>query len=271
MSGRTSNLSWNLVDWDRHRRLLELMGGAPAELGRYLAGLELAPADHERRIEQTAAGRPADWLDIVPRLRCDPARYAAEAAALIHRPDPFGGRARSELLQLAFVHQGSRWYGDLWLTSPTTVLAWFSPRFREHDLAWVRRDGQLRQQLEALAPDAAGALLAPPAEVPAGVAAVELAMGGLGDDAEPLDAIQDPATVRALARDLAAVRVTPLPGDDRLFRALLRFYRGDDDDDQRPADPLERDIAWELEQLRTVYARAAAGGHGMDVRWHPNP
>tara|TARA_R110002072_G_scaffold30388_1_gene95005 strand:- start:643 stop:1539 length:897 start_codon:yes stop_codon:yes gene_type:complete len=284
LSGRTSNLTFNTVDWARHQRLTELLaaGEGPVALATYLRSLGLKATDnHRRRLarleERVAAGHPSgpEWLDLLIRLNCDPEGYADRAAELAHDPAQCGP-ARQQLLELAFVNGRTRWFGDLSLTRPSRLLSWFSPRYRDHNREQVRALDFLCEELaELLGADAAREVLEPPKSVPPGVGPVVRALGGLPTEEipvlEPLDAVWSPVEVQEIAEQLADVQVLPVPGDDRLLRALISLNGEDEDEDDMTADPLAALIDAELEQLRLLYVKAAAAGQGVDIHWHPNP
>jgi hypothetical protein len=246
MSERLSNQSFNLVDW---KLRAHINGAPPQNLEQVLRELELPQAsDEDRRvIGMLDAGEIPEILHptyLCRGLRVDRPRFAAHAIAwLAEDPDS----TCSQLDELAFCAGMSRFGGELWLIQPDVVLSCFDPRFAKAYLA----------ELDSAFEDA------PPFEAFAGIQAVTRAMGGLGDDDQPMDQTYDPATAAELAAALSE-----LPAEGLTVQPRLRFLVERIMPDLGAVEQLAQDA---LARMRALYARARDGGLGVDVYWHSNP
>lgn len=130
--------------------------------------------------------------------------------------------------------------GDLRLADPVLVLACCAPRFA----AWLL--------------DRRGPWLAP---VPN--AAVERALGGLGENGQPLDVWYRASEVQRCADELARSPFELGAIDPRL-KAYVREYAPH-------VSSIAGHVRTSVERIVALYREAAASGHGVDVYWHPNP
>src|SRR5262245_46701720 len=115
MSGRESNLSFNLVDWKIREKIL---AATRDQLESLLCALELPPAtdDDRRAVKRLDAGGVPEIVHpyfVRHGLLVDRRRFARRAVELYEQ-----SFMRRVLEELAFVGGSTRSFGDLWLVDP---------------------------------------------------------------------------------------------------------------------------------------------------------
>jgi hypothetical protein len=271
MSGRLSNLSFNLVDWKIREQILD---AAPDQLESLLCALELLPADdHDRAVvKRLDAGKIPEILHhcfVGQGLRVDRRRFATRAVELCEKvPDLM----RSKLEELAFVGGSTRMHGDLMLVDPYVVLCCCDASFARRWCADFEEFADTAD-LDEFAD-------APPFVEFAGAHIMTRAMGGVSSemmgglspeleplDYAPLDQAYDPTAAAEFAAALEVFSIDSLVVPPRVRYMVEHFTH------------------WETEYLGTVpefvrraaseifvvYAQARARRLGVDVYWHSNP
>jgi len=258
MSGRESNLSFNLVDWKIREQILAVTRD---ELESFLCALELPPAtDGDRQlVKRLDAGEFPDILHpcfIRQALRVDRPRFAKRAVDLYERDF-----MRHMLEGLAFVRGGRRMGGEVWLIYPDVVLCCCDP-----DYARLRY-GFLEQFTTE----------APPFVEYAGAPAMTRAMGGISAEIEPLDQAYDPTTAAELAAALEVFSIDSLvvPPRVRFFaengglgiegEGLIKTW------EEEYLGTVDEFVRGAADKIREIYLQARARHLGVDVYWHSNP
>jgi len=264
MSGRLSNLSFNLVDWKIREQILAV---TPDQLESLLCALELPPAtDHDRRlVKRLDAGEFPEILHpyfVWHGLRVDRRRFARRTVELYELDALYKWDLKRHMLEeLAFVSGSRRFYGDLYLVEPVVVLRCCDPDYARLSYGF----------LEQFTTDA------PPFVEFAGVPAMMRAMGGLSPEMEPLDQAYDPTTAAEIAEALEVFSIDSLIvpprvrffaeyggagiGDEGLIKTWEEEYLGTVDEFVRRA----------AGDIREIYLQARARRLGVDVCWHSNP
>jgi len=256
MSGRESNLSFNLVDWKIREQILSVTRD---QLESLLCALELRPAtdDDRARLKRLDEGGVPEILHpyfVRYGLLVDRRRFARRAVELYEQ-----GLMRDILEELAFVGGSTRFYGDLALVEPDMVLSCC-------DAGWARvRYGFLEQFTTE----------APPFVEYAGAPAMTRAMGGLSPEIEPLDQVYDPTTAAEIAAALEVFSIDSfvVPPRVRFFAEngavlegkLIKTW------DVEVLGTVEEIVRRGATEIREIYVQARARRLGVDVCWHDNP
>jgi len=264
MSGRESNLSFNLVDWKIREQILSVTRD---QLESLLCALELRPAtdDDRARLKRLDAGGVPEVLHpyfVRYGLLVDRRRFARRAVELYEQ-----GLMRDILEELAFVGGSTRFYGDLYLVDPDVVLCCCDADYARMRCAY----------LDEFTTDA-------PAFVEfAGAPVMMRAMGGISPDPdmEPLDQAYDPTVSAELAVALEVFSIDSFVVPPRVRYMAENGALGLAGVDEGPLVEnwysrghlltVEEHVRRAAGDIRAIYAQARARRLGVDVYWHPNP
>ena len=261
MSGRLSNLSFNLVDWKIREQILTAKGD---QLESLLCALELPPAEDGDRqlVKRLDAGEFHQILHPVyirQALRVDRARFAKRAVEL-YEQNQVPGFMRDKLEELAFVGGSSRMWGDLQLIYPDVLLGCCDREYARLPFGWLEE----------------ATTEAPPFEEIAGAPAMTRAMGGLSPEMEPLDQAYDPTAAAEIAAALEVFSIESIvvPPRLRFFTenggleiggGLIKTW------EEEYLGTVDEFVRGAADKIREIYLQARARHLGVDVYWHSNP
>jgi len=259
MSGRLSNLSFNLVDWKIREQILAAKGD---QLESLLCALELPPGEDGDRqlVKRLDAGEFHQILHPVyirQALRVDRPRFAKRAVELYERESDF---MRHMLEELAFVGGSSRMWGDLQLIYPDVLLGCCDREYARLPFGWLEE----------------ATTEAPPFEEIAGAPAMTRAMGGLSPEMEPLDQAYDPTAAAEIAAALEVFSIESIvvPPRLRFFTengglgiggGLIKTW------EEEYLGTVDEFVRGAADKIREIYLQARARHLGVDVYWHSNP
>ncbi len=249
MSGRLSNVSFNLVDWPAFCALHREM---PQRLEAFLCALELPEATEFDRavIQRLYAGEFPKILEstfLLRGLRVDRQEFAARAAQLYaNGPDWIAW----QLEEVAFLGGNTRMGGDLCIDA-STVACCVDSNFAERWGAFF--DEEMTD--------------APPFVPFQSAKPLVRVLGLTRDDAlDPVDNTFEPAMVAELADALDQLSPRSFVPQPWVRRTLERLGW-----DESVSGPIDRYVAQSIDEIRALFGRARALGMGVDVHWHPNP